>query len=581
MNSRSTAGNVNSAGSTGGNSYRALMPRGALILAMLLATCPGTLSADPGNQGQVVKAAHRCIALEIYTRSREPQITATAETIRKLVGNLHGVGLKVHDLDEQPQAAERLDKIAKNYRITRTELPFVYGLNRVVFGVADSATWTRRLRSLLHVEVFTRLGCSRCDGAKRYLPSFRAKYPGLQVDVLDIVNDAQANQRFIQLANQQGIGGVSVPGFWLCQRLIIGFDNEITTGGRLDAILELWTFNCELRPVKPKPPGSPGKMSAVPAKFAPLISAVLMSGLPEGDSPPASTERDQVPDLPLPIDDNDSAPPLEIPTDAAPSLELSIDAPATSQTQNEDTVEVPVLGRLSAEKLGMPIFTILIGLVDGFNPCAMWVLLFLLSVLVNLHDRWKILAVAGTFVIISGIAYFAFMAAWLNVMLLVGFLRWVQILLALLALCVGTIHVKDFFAFKKGISLSIPESAKPGIYQRVHRIVMAENLFAAIAGAIVLAVLVNIVELLCTAGLPAMYSQVLTLQKYPEWQNYAYLLLYIAAYMLDDTIMVAIVVITLGKRKLQENHGRWLKLVSGLVILALGLVLLFKPEWLG
>jgi len=554
------------------------MPPGALIFAMLLATCPGTLSADPGNQGNAVKAAHRCIALEIYTRSREPQIAATAETIRKLVGDLHGVRLKVYDLDEQPQAAERLDKIAKAYRITRTELPFVYGLNRVVSGVADSSTWTSRLRSLLHVEVFTRLGCSRCDGAKRYLPSFRAKYPGLQVEVLDIVNDPQANQRFIQLANQQGIGGISVPGFWLCQRLLIGFDNEIATGGRLDATLERWTFAWELAPIKPKPPGAPAKVSAIPAKFAPFISAILMSGLPD---PPPAADKEEAPELPLPIAGNESAPPLEIRTDAHSPQELAIDAPTTSQAEAEDEVEVPVLGRLSVNKLGMPIFTILIGLIDGFNPCALWILLFLLSVLVNLQDRWKILAVAGTFVLVSGIAYFTFMAAWLNIMLLVGFLRWVQILLALLALCVGTIHVKDFFAFKKGISLSIPESAKPGIYQRVHRIVMAENLFAAITGAIVLAVLVNIVELLCTAGLPAMYSHVLMLQKYPEWQNYAYLLLYIAAYMLDDTIMVAIVVITLGKRKLQENHGRWLKLVSGLVILALGLVLLFKPEWLG
>jgi hypothetical protein len=228
----------------------------------------------------------------------------------------------------------------------------------------------------------------------------------------------------------------------------------------------------------------------------------------------------------------------------------------------------------------MPLFTILIGLVDGFNPCAMWVLMFLLSVLVNLKDRWKILAVAGTFVVISGVAYFAFMAAWLNVLLLVGFLRWVQLILAALAIIVGSIHVKDFFAFKKGISLSIPESAKPGIYSRVRSIVLAENMIAAIGGATVLAVLVNIIELLCTAGLPAMYSQVLSLQNYPVWENYAFLGLYIVAYMLDDSIMVAIVVITLGKKKLQETQGRWLKLVSGLVILLLGFVLLFKPEWL-
>jgi hypothetical protein len=210
----------------------------------------------------------------------------------------------------------------------------------------------------------------------------------------------------------------------------------------------------------------------------------------------------------------------------------------------------------------------------------MWVLLFLLSVLVNLRVRWKIFAVAGTFVLVSGLAYFAFMAAWLNVLLFVGLLRWVQILLALLAIFVGSVHVKDFFAFKRGISLSIPESAKPGIYARVRSIVMAEHIWGAITGAFVLAVLVNLIELLCTAGLPALYSQVLMMQDYPTWKNYAYLSLYIVAYMFDDSVMVGIVILTLGKRKLQENEGRWLKLLSGLVILALGIILLLKPDWL-
>ena len=228
----------------------------------------------------------------------------------------------------------------------------------------------------------------------------------------------------------------------------------------------------------------------------------------------------------------------------------------------------------------MPAFTFLIGLVDGFNPCAMWVLLFLLSLLVNLKNRAKVLAVAGTFVLISGLAYYAFMAAWLNVFLIIGYLPMVQLLLGLFAVIIGLIHVKDFFAFKKGISLSIPEWAKPGIYARARKIVTAENLTGAILGASVLAVLVNIIELLCTAGLPALYTEVLTMQNYPVWKTYAYLGLYILAYMLDDAIMVTIVVVTMGRHKLQENQGRWLKLFSGVVILLLGLVLIFKPSLL-
>lgn len=261
--------------------------------------------------------------------------------------------------------------------------------------------------------------------------------------------------------------------------------------------------------------------------------------------------------------------------------ELSSD-PTTSDVSldSEESIAVPIFGRIDAGKLGLPLFTIAIGLVDGFNPCAMWVLLFLLSILVNVKDRRRILLIAGTFVFISGLAYFVFMAAWLNVFLLVGYLRGVQIALGILAVVVGTIHIKDFFAFKKGISLSIPESAKPGIYQRVRHIVTAENLIGALIGSIILAVLVNIVELLCTAGLPALYTHILTMHQLPAWQNYAYLILYNVAYMFDDGLMVAIVSWTLSKSKLQETQGRWLKLISGTVIAVLGILMIVKPNWL-
>ena len=189
-------------------------------------------------------------------------------------------------------------------------------------------------------------------------------------------------------------------------------------------------------------------------------------------------------------------------------------------------------------------------------------------------------AIAGVFVLVSGLAYFAFMAAWLNVFVLLGYLRPVQLTLGVLAIIVGTIHIKDFFAFKKGVSLSIPESAKPGIYARARKIITAETLWGAMLGATVLAVLVNIIELLCTAGLPALYTNVLMMQDFPTWKNYAYLGLYNLAYMFDDSIMVTIAVITLGKRKLQEKEGRWLKFVSGALIFTLGVLMIFKPNWL-
>jgi len=242
------------------------------------------------------------------------------------------------------------------------------------------------------------------------------------------------------------------------------------------------------------------------------------------------------------------------------------------------TVELPVFGTVESSSAGLPLFTIAIALVDGFNPCAMWVLLFLLSILVNVRRRDRIIMIAGTFVIVSGVVYFLFMAAWLNVFLVAGYSRTIQIVLGLIALLVGGIHIKDFFALHRGVSLTIPESVKPAIYTRVRRVVHAENIPLALAATIVLAVLVNFVELLCTAGLPALYTQVLSGYDFGPAGYYGYLALYNIVYMADDAVVVAVAVITLGHRRLQEREGRWLKLVSGAFILALGLVLILAPE---
>jgi len=260
-------------------------------------------------------------------------------------------------------------------------------------------------------------------------------------------------------------------------------------------------------------------------------------------------------------------------------LAALLEQPVPSSAETE-AVKTRWFGRLSVQELGLPAFTVAIGLLDGFNPCAMWVLLFLLSLLVNLHDRIKMALIAGTFILVSGLVYFAFMAAWLNVFLLIGLSRPVQFALGTIAGVIGAINVKDFFALGRGVSLSIPDSAKPGLYARVRRILEAEHLAGALAGIVVLAVLVNAIELLCTAGFPAIYTQILTLRQLPWWEYYGYLVLYNVAYMFDDALMVTIAVLTLGRHKLQEREGRWLKLVSGLVMLGLGLVLIARPGWL-
>ena len=245
-----------------------------------------------------------------------------------------------------------------------------------------------------------------------------------------------------------------------------------------------------------------------------------------------------------------------------------------------DGVRTALFGTLSAPDLGLPLFTLALGLLDGFNPCAMWVLLFLLALLVRLRDRRRMALVAGTFVIVSGAVYYAFMAAWLSAFLAVGMsdaLRWT---IAGLALAIGTINVKDYFAPGTGPSLAISAAAKPGLYARMRRVLQTEQIKASIAAVAALAIVVNFVEFLCTAGFPAIYTAVLAQHDLGIPAYYAYLGLYIVGYIADDSVMVALAVIALGSNKLTEGAGRILKLLSGAAMLLLGAVMLARPHWL-
>ncbi|MGE3316192.1 MAG: glutaredoxin domain-containing protein [Planctomycetaceae bacterium] len=540
----------------------------------------------------------RCAMLELYVRNDSAEC-ADARKVFEQFAKRPGIQGRTFNLDQPGPHVDRYRRILKFFGLESADTPVVYGCNSLLINLKGTESTIRRLNSLVTVDVYVRSGCMRCADAKRFLASIKSRYPGMPVEYHDVLDNPSVRERIDRLAMRYRKQAVSVPVIHFCNQLVVGWNGDDVTGSQIRTELDQWTTPCERKhdphPSRPSRESDDEPQSMFPADaVGPQIVFVSHrddarradskaeafpdadSGTPRRDNDDHSPQTGSADDEPLPISE-DRAPIPFSESDNATNKEFQDSA---SPKSNSGTIDVPVFGRLNKDRLGMPAFTFLIGLVDGFNPCAMWVLLFLLSVLVNIRSRARIFAVAGTFVIVSGLAYYAFMAAWLNVFLLVGYLRWAQILLGLIAVGVGAVHIKDFFAFHRGITFSIPESAKPGIYARVRRIVNAENISGAIVGAVTLAILVNIIELLCTAGLPALYTEVLTLQGYPAWQNYLYLGLYNVAYMLDDSILVLTVVATLGRHKLQEHEGRWLKLLSGSVILGLGLVMIFKPDLL-
>lgn len=251
---------------------------------------------------------------------------------------------------------------------------------------------------------------------------------------------------------------------------------------------------------------------------------------------------------------------------------------AASETRPDETLRLPLLGDVNPASLSLPALTLILAGLDAFNPCAFFVLLFLLSMMAHQKSKARMLTIGGVFVLVSGAMYFAFMAAWLNVFQLFGHLAWVTLAAGALAVFVGAVNVKDFFLSGKGITLSIPESRKPDIFRRARAILNAESLPAMLAATVFLAVAANLYELLCTAGFPMVYTRLLTLAELSPAARYGYLAAYNLVYVLPLALIVVVFARTLGARRLTEREGRLLKLMSGIMMLGLGALLLLAPE---
>ncbi len=246
----------------------------------------------------------------------------------------------------------------------------------------------------------------------------------------------------------------------------------------------------------------------------------------------------------------------------------------------DDFLNLPLLGTVDPRVASLPLVTVVLGLLDSINPCAFFVLLFLLSLMVHAHSRGRMLTVGVVFVGFSGLIYFLFMAAWLNLFLATGGIGIVTTLAGLVALTIGAINIKDYFLWHRGPSLAIPERVKPSLYQRTRKLVQSSSYVTLLGGTVVLAMAANSYELLCTAGLPMVYTRILTLHGLPAWQYYAYLLGYNVVYVIPLLIIVIVFAVTLGAHRLTEKGGRILKLLSGVMMAAMGLVLLLAPAWL-
>ena len=243
-------------------------------------------------------------------------------------------------------------------------------------------------------------------------------------------------------------------------------------------------------------------------------------------------------------------------------------------------ITLPLFGEIEVLNYSLPLLAIMLGIVDGFNPCAMWVLVYLISLIVTINDRRKIWLLVGSFLAASGILYFLFMTAWLNIFLLIGYFRPLTIIIGLFALGMGLNNIREYIRTKGALVCEVGDAeSKKKTISKMERIVFSPLSMATVLGIIGLAFVINSIEFVCSSAIPAIFTQVLAVSNLSTLSYYLYILLYVLFFMLDDLIIFSLAVFAVTSNY-GEKYAKYCKIIGGILLICLGLLLTFFPQWL-
>lgn len=240
-------------------------------------------------------------------------------------------------------------------------------------------------------------------------------------------------------------------------------------------------------------------------------------------------------------------------------------------------VEVPLVGEVALGGRSLLVSTVIIGFVDGVNPCSLWAISVLLTIVLRSGSRRRVVAIGSTFLVVTAAMYALYMAAIYSALTVVGFIGAIQISVAIVAAVFGAVSVKDYFAFKKGLSFTISDAAKPGIYQRMRAAAGQHSLIPALGATVALAVAVSLLETPCTAGFPVLWTGMLQANNVGALETAGLFAAYMVPFLLDEFLVLALAIATMRAMKLQEKHGELLKLFAGVTMLVLAVVMVIDP----
>ena len=252
----------------------------------------------------------------------------------------------------------------------------------------------------------------------------------------------------------------------------------------------------------------------------------------------------------------------------------------TEEEIKEEVRSIPIFGEVNLKNLSIPLIAVTFGIVDGFNPCAMWVLLFLISMLLGMKDRKRMWIIGLTFLFTSALVYFVIMMSWISIATRFSTIVWLRNSIAIIAMIGGFINLKSYMKKRDDGCEVVDDNKRTKIFDKIKNFTQEKSFVLALLGVIALAITVNIIELACSAGFPLVFSQILVVNEVTQMQALMYTLVYILFFLIDDLIIFFVAMTTLKLTGISTKYGKYSHLVGGILMILIGALLLLKPEWI-
>lgn len=374
----------------------------------------------------------------------------------------------------------------------------------------------------LTLYVFKGDGCPHCKAEMDYLDTIKDKYTNLEIKEYEVWYDDDNASLLTKVESYFNIKRSGVPTTIIGNTVIQGYQNESSTGKKIERAINFYEENDYKDIVKEIKDGISTKNTKKPDKFQ--------------------------------------------------EEETKLD--------KETSVKAPIVGNVNLKDVSLLTSAVILGLIDGFNPCAMWILLFLISALIGMKDRKRMWTLGLTFLITSGLVYMLIMLSWISIAVKITTVVWIRNIIAIIALIGAILNLKSFIKSKNSGCEIVDSKKRKNIFSKIKKFTSEKSFILAFFGIIGLAISVNLVELACSAGLPLIFTELLAINNVSGFIKFIYIGIYIIFFLIDDIIVFTISMYTMKATGISTKYGKYSHLIGGLIMLLIGLLLIIKPEWL-